>query len=1292
MRKSLTLFFVVLLGIIFTFASLSVSGGKAQGIKCLHSTVKALDVKSSAVVKGDPDFGNIPLYFIPNQGQVDEKARFYARTPRYTLWMTKEGLVFDSVRKDERDVSRIVFPAAGKNPEIVPVGITQHKVNYYKGKDSSKWQENISTSKAVLYKQLYKNIDLKVYGIEREIEYDWIVKPGGNPGDIRFQYKTVKGTHLDNDGNLVIETKFGELMHKKPVSFQVVEGEKVSVPSEFKEVGKDTYGFKVEKYNRNYELIIDPVVTLEYSTYLGGNNNDTGNGIAIDELGYIYITGFTYSADFPRLNASQRNIASSIDAFVTRFNPSGANLFFSTYFGGSDRDWGEDIVVFQDRFIYVIGTTYSSDLGFAVHQGGRNDVFVVKFNRKGELMAGCYLGGPDRDVGSAIALDNSGNVFITGYTYSRRFPTENAYQSQKRGGYDAFVCKLEPGELQIEYSTFLGGMDCDYARDIAVDNSGYFYVTGNTFSNGTGKKGFPLVNAFQSVNEGRCEVFLCKFKPDGSSLVFSSFLGGSSKDFGTSIAVGNSETVYVSGWTRSDDFDTTNNAQQTVYQGKGDAFVSKFKFENNIMNLEYSTYLGGKKEEYFTYLAVDNSGDIYMAGSTGSWDFPTREPFQNQKYPGSTDIFFSIIQPDNSSGDSDLQYSTFIGGSDYDYCNAMAMDSTGNVCLTGEIYSANFPTDNPYWISLRGLKDVFVSRFSVSNSITISAIANNTVPITITPVDNNGNGDGDTTFTRTYRKGTLVTLTAPEEYNDKSFIKWIVDGVDHLERSIRLTIEGDHSLSVVYQTPQTLGTISVNRSGLSFGVSTSGAATGAQDILIGKDGTGDIDWSVIDDADWLDCSPSTGTNSGRVEVSVNAAGLSAGTYTGTLTVSAPNASNSPQTVDVTLVVYDANTTAVPFGSFETPAEGSVVSGSVPVTGWVLDDIEVESVKIYREESSNLVYIGDAVLVEGARPDVENAYPNYPKCSSAGWGYMMISNFLPNGGNGDFTLHVIAVDKEGHQTTLGTTTITCDNANAVNPFGAVDTPTQGGTASGNNYRNHGWVLTPFPNKIPEDGSTINVFVNGVNLGNPVYNVYRSDIASLLHGYANNDGAGAYFDFDTTLYNNGVHIVQWTAVDNAGNAEGIGSRYFSIWNTEGSSSTGSTESGCTSLWSPGVFSKIPVNYSEPVKIEKGYGKDFQPQLIPPDEKGHLFFEIKELERIKVQLNAASETGDYVGYHIVGDRLLPLPVGSTLDREKGIFYWHAGPGFIGFYQFVFIQEKSGRWMNKKFITVKILPKFSG
>jgi hypothetical protein len=288
------------------------------------------------------DFGSIPLYFTANRGQVDGRALIYSKASCYTLWLTEEGLVFDSFkserpeapaagkepslrpeklesRKFERDVSRLVFLNASKHPEIVPLEETALKVNYFIGNDPAKWHTAVPTSEAVLYRNIYDLIDLKVYGIESRIEYDWIVKPGGNPRDIRFEYRNVKGTRVDEAGNLLVETGFGELVHKKPAAYQearsncTAEGRsgkvtRVAVESAFKKIGENAYGFEVGAYEEGLELVIDPVV-LAYSTYLGGNGGEYADNtwaeIAVDDSGNAYVTGHTYSANFPTLNQYQ---------------------------------------------------------------------------------------------------------------------------------------------------------------------------------------------------------------------------------------------------------------------------------------------------------------------------------------------------------------------------------------------------------------------------------------------------------------------------------------------------------------------------------------------------------------------------------------------------------------------------------------------------------------------------------------------------------------------------------------------------------------------------------------------------------------------------------------------------------------------------------------------------------------------------------------------------------------------------------------------------------------------------
>jgi beta-lactamase superfamily II metal-dependent hydrolase len=489
--------------------------------------------------------------------------------------------------------------------------------------------------------------------------------------------------------------------------------------------------------------------------------------------------------------------------------------------------------------------------------------------------------------------------------------------------------------------------------------------------------------------------------------------------------------------------------------------------------------------------------------------------------------------------------------------------------------------------------------------------------------------------------------------------------------------------------------ISLNRTQLNYG-SGGGATTAAQTFLIGNTGCGTLNWTVTHDAAWLNCSPDSGSGPAQVAVSVDTAGLTVGTYTGTISVTGAQASNSPQTISVTLNVYGYD--SAPFGEFAGPIHGSTVSSSVPVTGWALDDVGIDNVKIYRDpvngESGGLVYIGDAVLVEGARPDIETAYPQYPMSYKAGWGYMMLTNFLPNGGNGTFVLYAVATDVSGHQVTLGSATITCDNANAVKPFGAIDTPLPGGEASGGTYKNNGWVLTPMPNKIPEDGSTIAVYIDGVFLGRPTYNIYRSDIEMLFPGYADSDGAGASFTVDTTAYSDGLHTIAWVAEDDAGNADGIGSRYFTVQNS-------AQRSLVNGHWSFGKnnLSRLAVDDSTPVRVKRGYDPNTKPIEFYPTpaargaNRGIITIEIKELERIEIRLFPDVAAGlatlyslHSTCYQIVGDQLKPLPIGSTLDAKRGVFYWQPGPGFTGQYEFIFLSGESLR-IKKKNITITIV-----
>jgi hypothetical protein len=345
----------------------------------------------------------------------------------------------------------------------------------------------------------------------------------------------------------------------------------------------------------------------------------------------------------------------------------------------------------------------------------------------------------------------------------------------------------------------------------------------------------------------------------------------------------------------------------------------------------------------------------------------------------------------------------------------------------------------------------------------------------------------------------------------------------------------------------------------------------------------------------------------------------------------------------------------------------------------------------------MIYIGDALFVEGARPDVEQAYPAYPYNYKAGWGYMMLTNFLPNGGNGVFNIVAIATDLEGHQVTLGTKTVTVDNAGAVKPFGAIDTPDQGGTASGASFINWGWVLTPQPNLIPTNGSTLKVWVDGVFLGNPTYNIISDNIALLFPGYANSGHAKGYYYLDTTSYSSGVHTIQWTATDSGGNSDGIGSRYWICLNPSARSAQYSfPETTGNTIPAPRFPESFPpeqgvvTDTSSPVGFFAGYQTDPVPmdmEMIYPDDEGITTVNTRETERIELHLGTF---GKVSGWLKVGNEFRPLPLGSYLDADSGIFYWQMGVAYLGRYRLVFIEEDDYGNRTEKNVLVNIMPKY--
>jgi hypothetical protein len=585
------------------------------------------------------------------------------------------------------------------------------KVNYFRGKDAASWQTKVPIYRRVKYSAVYPGVDLVYYGQSQQLEYDFIVAPGADPGTIKLGFAGVEQTTVDAQGDLALKTAGGPLRFQKPVIYQINGGRRRTVEGGYVHRSPHEIGFRVGAYDRTRPLIIDPV--LSYSTYLGGSGIEEGNSIAVDATGAVYVTGTTSSTNFPTVNAAQPTLNESglADIYVAKLTPDGTALVYATYLGGSDYEIAADIAVDAAGAAYVSALTYSTDFptvnAFQPATKGLVDVVVAKLSPDGSrLIYSTYLGGSDYEMGAApggsqsvaaIAVDLAGAAYIAGATRSLDFPMVNPLQPPSISAGGAFVAKLAPDGSALLYSTYLPGTASGSANDIAVDSLGAAYVVGSTQS-----ANFPTVNPIAGFG-GNWEAFVAKLTPDGSRFIYSTYLGGSGLEEGLGIAVDATGAAYVTGVTGSGDFPTMNALQPQRGGGQQDAFVVKIAPEGGAMI--YGTYLGGSDDEWDRgySIAVDTAGSAHVAGVTLSADFPTMNALQ-PALNGPSDAFVSKLSPNGAA----LVYSTYLGGSrsdgvDYDYMfnpglyiiqssMAIAVDLTGATYVIGQTHSSDFPT------------------------------------------------------------------------------------------------------------------------------------------------------------------------------------------------------------------------------------------------------------------------------------------------------------------------------------------------------------------------------------------------------------------------------------------------------------------------------------------------------------------------------------------------------------------------------------------------------------------------
>jgi len=688
----------------------------------------------------DNAYSKPPLFFIQNEGQLDAKVKFYEKGSGHATFFTEDGIYLYLNRPQASqgdpsglkpkqpagatsDLLKLSFLNSNNKIQIAAEGLRKGRVNYFVGNNRAKWRTNVSTYNAVAYRNIYENIDARFYGSSRHLEYDIIVKPGGDPGTVKFLYEGAKALHVNGRGELEIELEHGKVTQKTPYLYQEINGNKVQVEGGFKLLASTAYGFEVASYDKKQPLIIDP--ELQYATYFGGGGRDGANEIAVDDDGDIYIFGETSSSDFPKESPYQADLGEGYgDTFITKLSADGGSLIYSTYLGGSESktsDYSRGMAVDSDGNVYVTGktdsTTFPTTTGAYLESTSALywDSFVSKISADGsELIYSTYLGNVTCDTAGGIAVDNEGNAYVTGYA-STGFPvTDGAFQSARAGAAennDAFVTKINAAGSDLVYSTYLGGSEADGGQSIAVDSEGNAYVAGTTRSSD-----FPTLNPYQSYFAGETDLFITKFNPAGNELVYSTYLGGSNTESVTDIALDNEGNVYITGYTRAV-FPTVN----PFYTGRmyrSDAFISKLGATGST--LIYSGRFGGSEGESGEGIAVDTHGYAYVVGRTTSADFPTESPLTGSGFnPTSlvSDVFVTKIHPSGNP----MIYSTYLGGSDDDYGYAIAVDDDGTAFVTGTTCSTDFPltssafqstTTNPEPPNTYAYCDAFIAKIS----------------------------------------------------------------------------------------------------------------------------------------------------------------------------------------------------------------------------------------------------------------------------------------------------------------------------------------------------------------------------------------------------------------------------------------------------------------------------------------------------------------------------------------------------------------------------------------------------
>jgi hypothetical protein len=622
------------------------------------------------------------LGFEANFGQTRPEVRFTARSSGGLISLTADRIGYQS--RDGTSAG-LTFLGANPHPGVAAMERQPGVANYLLGRSPEQWYRGIPRYGRIHYGDVYPGIDVEFYGVHRNLEFDFIVRPEADPSQIRLAFVGGPQVTINKSGDAVLQFSSSILKLQKPQVFQAG----VRLAARYLSIGRDQIGIEIGPYDRLKPVVIDPVLT--FSSYLGGASDDEAYAVAVDANGNSYIAGTTSSVSFPAGPSATiyGSRGGNFDAFVAKFNSAGTQLAYVTYIGGSGNDEAYGVAVDSQGSVYVTGYTSSSDFPTTAgayqtkYGGGTSDAFLLKLNPAGSApIYSTLIGGSGDDLAYSVALDSLNEATIGGSTTSGNLAlSAKGFRPNYGGGLsDGFVIRLNAAGTATVFGSYIGGGGEDVALSVAVDGSSNTYVTGYTQSSD-----FPTTaGVIQPTPSGGYEAFVTALNSTGGA-IYSTYLGGAQEDYGLSVAVDSGSSAYVAGYTASSNFPVKSGALQGTKGVGYDAFVAKLNVSGTA--LVYCTFLGGSGDDFGQAIAVDGAGNAYIAGESASADFPKSSDAANASLLGSAGVFVSKL---DSTG-AKLGYSTLIGGSGFQTAYDIAVDSAGAAYVAGYTTSLDFP-------------------------------------------------------------------------------------------------------------------------------------------------------------------------------------------------------------------------------------------------------------------------------------------------------------------------------------------------------------------------------------------------------------------------------------------------------------------------------------------------------------------------------------------------------------------------------------------------------------------------